>query len=260
LIIPARSEQATLINSADGDRWVVKPQGGVYKVVVGGADCNDPNTVEGCLIGGAPWLLVEDGVSNALTEAAPKSSTQLGGALATPPPTPTLSPTPLPPTLTPTTTPSTQPTQTTATPSLPVATATAATTASGPTAPASPQAGAEAPTQGVALPPSTVTITPTPSASQLAQAVRPRGLEALLPYVLIALGVVVVGGGAWFFLAGRKPARAEPPPAETAPPEPVEQAPQATVDQAAQEPSEEVKPRKRRARRKKSPPPGDEQS
>jgi hypothetical protein len=254
LIIPARSDQATLIDSVSGERWAVKPEGGVYKVVVGGADCNDPNTVGGCLIGGDPWLLVEDGIADAQTQVAPKSSVQLGGALPTPPPTPTLSPTPPPPTLTPTTTPTTEPTQTTAATSLPAATATGeATSAAAPVS-------TEPPTQGVALPPPTATITPTPSPSQLAEAVRPRGLQALLPYGLIALGVVVVGGGMWFFLAGRKPTHAEPPPAETAPPEPAEQAATALGEEVAPETTEEkVKPRKRRTRRKKSPP-ADEQS
>ena len=200
LIIPARSTQATLINM-DGQGWTVKPDGGIYKLVVGGADCNDPNTVGGCLVGGDPWFLVEDGVQNPLTEAAPKSRVELGGVLPTPPPTPTFTPSPLPATATalPTTP---APTQALASTIAPSATGAGTTVAEAVTA---------QPAVAAAAPAATAPPTATPSAEQLADAVRPRGLQAVLPYLLMGLGVLAIGGGAWFFLAGHKPTPSEAP-------------------------------------------------
>jgi hypothetical protein len=231
LIIPSRSSRATLIDMS-GARWEVRPEGGIYKLIVGGADCNDPNTVGGCLIGGDPWMLVEEGVQNPLTEAAPKSRVELGGALPTPPPTPTLTPTPIPPTETPTLTP-VPPTQAATQP--PAQTAAPQDTSASPVE-------TQPPTEAVAAVPA-APPTATPSAEELAAAVRPRGFQAILPYVLMGLGILVIGGGAWVFLSGRKPAPAEPLAEEPLPDEP------------APEPAEEEpKPRKRRRRRKKSPP------
>lgn len=243
LIIPARSTQATLINMS-GVQWVVKPEGGIYKLAVGGADCNDPNTVGGCLVGGDPWILVEDGVQNPLTEAAPKSKVELGGALPTPPPTPTQTATPLPPTPT--------PAATTAAPTQAATLALALTATPETAAPASasqpPASVAPQPTQVAAVIPPTTIPTATPSAEELAQAVSPRGFPAALPYLLMGLGALVIGGGLWFFLSGHKPAPVELPPDELQTVEP----PYAQPEEV--ETVEEPKPRKRRGRRKKSAP------
>src|SRR6185436_14045620 len=39
------------------------------------------------------------------------------------------------------------------------------------------------------------------------EALRPKGTAAILPYLLMGLGALVIGGGVWFFLrGGRKPA------------------------------------------------------
>jgi hypothetical protein len=196
LIIPARSEQATLIDIFN-NRSLVKPQGGVYRLVVGGADCNDPNTVGGCLIGGVPWILVEQGVNNPLNEAAPKSSVELGGVVPTPDlgsimtatalamPTSTPTDTPVPP--------SDTPIPPTAAPTEEAAVAPGATTETT-------QPSVEV--TGVVL---TVTPTLTPE-----EALRPKGTAAILPYLLMGLGALVIGGGVWFFLrGGRKPSSTE---------------------------------------------------
>ncbi len=196
LIIPARSEEATLID-LEGRRWPVKPQNGVYRVVVGGAECNDPQ--EGCLIGGAPWLLVEEDVPNALNETPPSVQVEEGGELPTPnpavlmtmtaqalpSPTPTFTPSPSAtptPTLTPTLLPIPTPTDTlppehTATPKAPETTAGPVSSTPEPTSPA----------EGM------------PS---------PQGFAALLPYLLVGLGILVIVIGLGYFLwpgiAGRR--------------------------------------------------------
>jgi hypothetical protein len=224
----------------NGERWDVTPEGGAYRLSVPAADCNDPNTVGGCLIGGEPWLLVEQGVVNPLAEAAPKSTVILGGVIPTVPPTPTLTPTPVPPTETPTPAPITdtpQPTTEAAavTPPPEVAAAPEATT----------EAAAQPPTEAVAAPSEPPTLTPAPSAEDLAKIVRPRGFPAFLPYLLMGIGALVIVGGVWFFIAGRKRPQAEP-----------------SAEPPAGE-SDQPAPRKRGGRRRKKrapkePPPVDE--
>jgi hypothetical protein len=84
LIIPARTRQATLLDLY-GNRWIVQPEDdGAYHLVVGGAECNDP--AFGCLVGGMPWLLVEDGIANAPGQDPPAVTVEAGGALPTPEP------------------------------------------------------------------------------------------------------------------------------------------------------------------------------
>ncbi|NDJ52562.1 MAG: hypothetical protein GYB68_05665, partial [Chloroflexi bacterium] len=83
LLIPARTSQATLIR-LDDTRIVVEPENGTYRLVVGGAECNDP--AFGCLIGGEPWLLVEEGVDDPLNQPAPDVTVESGGTLPTPDP------------------------------------------------------------------------------------------------------------------------------------------------------------------------------
>lgn len=94
LVIPARSTEARLLD-VYGNEWTVRPEGGDYRVAAGGALCNDP--LSGCLIGGAPWLLVEEGLADPLNETAPPVSVEPGGTPLTAeglPPTPTLPPAP----------------------------------------------------------------------------------------------------------------------------------------------------------------------
>jgi hypothetical protein len=210
--------------------------------------------VGGCLIGGDPWFLVEDGVQNPLTEAAPKSRVELGGALPTPPPTPTFTPSPLPPTPT--------PLPTTLAPTQPLA----VTIAPGATSPATAVAAAVTapPTAAAPAPAATAPPTATPSAEELARAVRPRGFQAVMPYLLMGLGVLVIGGGAWFFLAGRRPAPAAPPAesewvaSEPDVSEPITRPSEPTDELPPVPPSmTETKPHKRPRRRKKSAPADD---
>ncbi len=179
LIIPARTTRAALIDLY-GNQWIVEPEGGEYRVVVGGAECNDPQ--EGCLIGGAPWLLVEEGVENPLDTPAPAVRVEQGGELPTPVafPTPTLTPT-----LAPTETPQPSPTVG-MTPTAPP------TEEASPTAAVSSTEVAEvASEQPPAVPPQPDTL-------------RPTGVQAMLPFGLIGLGVVVIAAGVVYYLAGRR--------------------------------------------------------
>jgi len=210
LVIPARSEQATLID-LQGNRSLVKPQGGVYRLVVGGADCNDPNTVGGCLIGGAPWILVEEGVSNPLNEVAPKVTVDIGGVVPTPDLGSILTATAL---AQPTATPTNTEIPLTETPIAPTETAASEVTTAPDVTPEQPTEAmveaTELPTQAVAEAP-TLAPTLTPE-----EALRPEGLSAILPYALMVLGALAIGGGVWFFLrSGSKPSSAEKPTMET---------------------------------------------
>lgn len=218
LIIPSRSQQATLYDM-DGNQWWLKPEGQAYRMVVGGAECNDPTTVGGCLIGGMPWILVEDGVANPLDEKAPSVSTEPGGALPTPDPGPFLTATALAmPTATPTATevPTSEPASTTA------------PTQAGPAAvePATTEdvAASGDPTNEAGETPEPAPA-PTPTEAP-GTGVRPQGFAAMLPYLLIGLGVVVIGGGVWFFFTGpKKPISYHPMADQTREHEPVVFAP-----------------------------------
>lgn len=188
LFIPSRSQQATLYD-LEGNQWWVKPEGELYHMVVGGADCNDPNTVGGCMIGGMPWILVEEGVASPLEEKAPSVTTAPGGILPTPDPGPFLTATALAmPTATPTLTPI--PTQ-------------VPTQEQAPSEPTSPEeiAPSATPAEVAAAPQPTLALTPIDAPGS---GVRPQGFAAMLPYLLIGLGVAVIGGGVWFFFAGPK--------------------------------------------------------
>ncbi len=233
LIIPARSQQATLID-LQGNRWPVTPQDGEYRVVVGGADCNDP--MEGCLIGGAPWLLVEEGVEEALTTTPPSVKVERGGVLPTPDPALAMtatalaapSPTPTVPTATPTATltplPSSTPTVPTATPTRPPTRTPAPVNTSRPTTtmtslPAATVTSAEMEVaEATVQPPWEATLQAAEAVEIDESALRPRGLTAAVPYVLIGLGTIAIGAGVWYFASAlwleRK--RQQPPPDEEA--------------------------------------------
>jgi hypothetical protein len=191
LVIPSRSSQATLIDLG-GNRWTVMPESGAYRVTVGAADCNDPAT--GCLIGGAPWLLVEEGVPDAVNAEPPPVTSEPGGTLPTPDPglamtstaqaVPTLTPTPLPTATSEPTEPPTQPP--------------AQEPPAEPTEPATEVAEVGEPQQATPM------STPDPASLQAAN-FRPGGIAGLLPFALIGVGLLVVGGGAWFFLSSQRP-------------------------------------------------------
>jgi hypothetical protein len=184
LVIPARSKQATLYDLA-GNQWLLSPEGGAYRVVVGGAECNDPGTVGGCLIGGMPWFLVEEGVEDPLYQVAPAVSVDPGGTLPTPDPGPFLTATAL-------AMPSPTPTATQPPTEAPTAAPTQEVAAAEPTQIEA--APSEAPAEAVA----TLAPTPTPVPGS---GVGPKGFAAALPYLLVGLGVLAIGGGAWYFFS-----------------------------------------------------------
>jgi hypothetical protein len=204
LVIPARSQQAALIDLA-GNRWIVTPQDGVYRVAVGGADCNDP--VEGCLIGGAPWLLVEQDVPGALEATPPPVEVEEGGVPLTPDPAMLMtmtaqalpSPTPTLPTATPLPSPTPPPTETAT--ALP-------TTAPPPEATVVPEDTPEPAeiAEATAAPQAEVTLQPQVDLSAL----QPHGFNALLPYLLVGAGILVIGAGVWYFVSGRRPGATGP--------------------------------------------------
>lgn len=196
LIIPTRSKQANLYDM-EGNQWLLDPEGGVYRMVVGGADCNDPTTVGGCLIGGMPWILVEEGVKDPLYEAAPSVSVDPGGVLPTPDPGPLLTATALAmPTLTPTAT--------------DIPTEEAPRLIEEPTQEAAAEAASTEETTEEPVPTEeAATLEPTPT-NPPGTGVGPKGFAAVLPYLLIGLGVVAIGGGAWYFLVGLKQPSSHP--------------------------------------------------
>jgi hypothetical protein len=190
LVIPARTTQATLIDIS-GNRWTVEPAGGEYRVVLGGALCNDPAT--GCMIGGAPWLLVEDGIADAVNSEPPDVTVEAGGELPTPDPAAGLTATAqAEPTEAPTQTPapSAEPTQPAVVLTIEVATETAPL---------------DQPTEiaEVIQPENTATQESAPVLSGR-EALEPRGFNAILPYIMMGLGLLAVGVGAWYFMAGHR--------------------------------------------------------
>jgi len=197
LLIPARSTQATLIDLS-GNRWVVQPEGGIYRVVVGGAECDDPAV--GCLIGGAPWLLVEGDVPDAPNTEPPPVSSEPGGALPTPDPALALTATAQAmPTPTPTELPTSTPEPTEAPPQEAIATPSESSEAS-----ETPAQVAEVATQERIQP-----MTAQGGANVNPDDLRPRGFMGVLPFLLIGLGVLVAGGGIWFFWRGQYPTEPE---------------------------------------------------
>lgn len=215
LIIPARSDSATLYDIR-GNEYTVQPESGEYRVAVPGAECNDP--VYGCLIGGEPWLLVEEGLADPLNETPPSVTVTEGGTPVTPPPGLAL-----------TQTTAARPTDTPTPP--PTATFTPTATAA-PTDTPQPEPTAEDAAEVVEdptdLPPTDAGIEPTAteeseevatveeaSTEAIEEApepigpitldrndVAPTGFAALLPTLLMVLGFGVAGFGLAFFLMG----------------------------------------------------------
>lgn len=94
LLIPARSREAVLVD-VQGNRAALQPEDGHYRLVVEAATCDDPRV--GCLVGGMPWLLVEQG-ARPQRRGQPDVTAQPGGepmaiTATLPPPTSTLGPT-----------------------------------------------------------------------------------------------------------------------------------------------------------------------
>ena len=206
LIIPARTAEATLVDMF-GNEWTVTPQDGAYRIVVGGAVCDDPQV--GCLIGGDPWFLIEKGIPDALNSTPEKSSVESGGTVLTPSPeqimtataralpspTPTLTPTA---TYTPSPSPSPVPPTATATEEPPTVESVSPTVASA--------VPSDTPGPEVAE----VEAAPTnPPAA--AETVEPPGIpeptpfSRALPYLLIGLGALSIGFGVWYYLGRGKP-------------------------------------------------------
>ena len=115
--VPALASHARLIDQT-GAEQLIEPVDGYYTFTLPGARCADP--LDGCIIGGTTYLIIEDGNDTSLatvtttstptqtTEIAPTETptTTLPTETATPSPTPTLLPTDTPvPTNTPTSTP-----------------------------------------------------------------------------------------------------------------------------------------------------------
>jgi len=97
-MIEARTTRALLVDAQGGVRYKY-PERGYYYLDLPGANC-----AQGCIMGGAPYMLVEEAPSDANTAPPPASPTPSSGESAEPTatPTPNVSPTP---TLTPTPTP-----------------------------------------------------------------------------------------------------------------------------------------------------------
>jgi hypothetical protein len=174
LSIPASGDGAILIDQA-GDQQALAPEGGRYTVRLEGADCNAPDRT--CPIGGSVVVLVETDV-DPFANPPPASRFQAE-------PAPTLSadqvtPTPVP-TPVPTAAPTLAPTE---------------TTEQVEQAPTQVPAEAEEPTQ---VPQPTAAVPPTPAPIPPP----PSGAAAALPFVLVGLGALLVGGSVGFWLRER---------------------------------------------------------
>ncbi len=193
-MIPARTTRALLVN-VWGAAYYVYPERGYYFLDLPGADC-----AQGCLMGGAPLMLVEDAPLNADTAPPPLSPTpppvenadpdvipdippvgRIEGDIekieeGLPTPTPTFTPTP---TSTPTNTP------------IPTNTPTSTPTNTPTSAPTSTPTSALTPTP---------TITPTPTPVPLPTSDVPSGR----PWLLVGILAAAMGGGA-FVTNHRKP-------------------------------------------------------
>lgn len=178
LSIPASTTSATLVDQT-GVEVSVSPTDGRYQIRLEGANCNAPNG--GCPIGGPVMVLVETGIDPFVD---PTPSAPLQEALA-----PTLSPSEV------TSTP----------PPSPTPAPTASPAPAGDAAPVEPQ-----PTEvAVEVPAQEPTQAPVPTAT-FAPAVPtpipppPTGLAAVVPFLMVGLGMLLVGGGVGFWLRDRR--------------------------------------------------------
>jgi len=188
-MIAARTTRALLVD-VWGRAYYVYPERGYYFIDLPGANC-----AQGCLIGGAPFMLVEEAPLNADTAPPPASPTpppvETTGIEASPDPdalptsTATFTPTPTPtPTRTPTATPTPTPTSTPTPTATPTATPTPTQTPT-PTATLTP------------TPTPTLTPSPTPILAKLAPVLGQ-------PWLLAGILALALGGTAIAARGGRR--------------------------------------------------------
>ncbi len=197
IAVQAIAPQAILINK-EGQSRTLTADDGQYVLTLAGALCSDPS---GCIIGGSPLLLVEEGSPSARgslqptpTPTASPTSTATPSPSATPTPTPTQTPTPTPtpmPTATPTPTPTMTPTPTpTLTPtSTPMPTA---TNTPSPTFTFTPSPTPTATSSPVSTLPVTSEPEDPPNSKTLKVFLKPLGSVAIALLGLIPLGGVLV--------------------------------------------------------------------
>jgi hypothetical protein len=188
-MIAARTTRALLVD-VWGRAYYVYPERGYYFIDLPGANC-----AQGCLIGGAPFMLVEEAPLNADTAPPPASPTpppvENTGIEASPDPdalptsTATFTPTPTPtPTRTPTATPTPTPTSTPTPTATPTATPTPTRTPT-PTATLTP------------TPTPTLTPSPTPILAKF-------GAVLGQPWLLVGILALALGGTAIAAHGGRR--------------------------------------------------------
>lgn len=207
LIIPARTSRATLVDMM-GNEWTIQPENGSYHIGLQGAVCNDPQS--GCLIGGAPWFLIEEGIPDAENATPAQSSAERGGTVLTPSPeqiaaaTARALPSPTP---TLTATPSPEPTATSTPTQLPPSSTPEAET---PVAADDSTVSTQAPATEVAAVEEDESVSSTaapPEDLGPASAVSPQpvvgGFGQVFPWLLVGLGGVSILGGVGYYLAGR---------------------------------------------------------
>ena len=167
--LPAIAAGALLVDKA-GKTQTIASEGGRYSLKLEGATCTHP----GCIMGGSPWVVVEDGraprreISGVTPAASPRSAPP---ATALPTPTDTPSPTA---TDTPTSTPTSTATDTPTSTPTPTDTATATATAT-----------------------ATPTVTPTPTPVKL---FRPNSEGCLRVYMVWVAGLAAIYFGAVYLV------------------------------------------------------------
>lgn len=70
LEISATADKAYLVNNM-GDVAIIRPENGVYRLILAGADCED--SPEGCVVGGDVWLLMQPIGATTVTEVTPNN-------------------------------------------------------------------------------------------------------------------------------------------------------------------------------------------
>ena len=171
-MIAARTTRALLVN-VWGSAHYVYPERGYYFLDLPGANC-----AQGCILGGAPFMLVEEAPASANTAPPPASPT--------PSPVETVEPDAVPepeiaPTATPTPTPTPTPTRT------PTATPTRTPTPT-PTSTITPTPAPTIPTTPTPIPTPTVTPSPTPAPFTALVNALPRQSWLLIGVLALALG------------------------------------------------------------------------
>jgi hypothetical protein len=162
VMVAARTMQALLVDTRGGARFVYAERG-YYFLDLPGANC-----AQGCILGGEPFMLVEDAPANAPTARQPETPTPTTTPAGTLTPTPTATPTSTP---TPTVTPTPAPTFTPPPTAIPTAT------------PA-------------------FTPTPAPTPTAVPAPLPTSAIPPARPWLVVGALVLVIGGGA--IAAGRR--------------------------------------------------------